>query len=485
MEVIKIFTAQDFYEAENKESAIITAINDYKSSDMYKNAIEGQKYYSGRNTAIMDRLTYLQKHGLMDSKVKFHKICSGFFPKLIKQLSQYLLGNGVTLDEDVKNKLGLGFDKTLQKAGIQALIDAVNWGFWNVDKLIIFRATEFVPLFDEQTGDLRVGIRFWQIHEDKPLYVELFEEDGITKFSEEDGGSITLTQEKTAYIQKIRKDALGEEITDTENYPQIPIFALYANELRHSELTPGIKSMIDAYDFINSDLADGITQIEGLYWTIKNFGGDDAAQLLNELQQLKATATDGVESGVDSHVIEIPYQAKQTALELLRKQIYSDFMGMDMDSITGNSLTNVAINVAKTDLDLKADLFEWGCADFVHNILYLLGINNVEAQFKRRSISNDTETVGNLSTMLSDGYIDIQMAVELCPLIPDIQQKDLLDRLDIANQEDANDTFPIENKDMASEKLLQLISDMDNAIGTDRTIDILKNVLEKKEQEEE
>ena len=69
---------------------------------------------------------------------------------------------------------------------------------------------------------------------------------------------------------------------------QLPIFPLYANELKRSELTDGIKGHIDAYDFISSDLADGITHVEGVYWYIKNYGGDNAAELIKEIQQLKA-----------------------------------------------------------------------------------------------------------------------------------------------------------------------------------------------------
>lgn len=426
MEVITIFTAQDFYESDNIEAAIITAINDHKSSPAYKEAEEAQAYYAGNNLEIMRRLTYLQRHGLEDSKVKYHKLCSGFFPKLVKQLSQYLLGNGVTLEEQVKSRLGIGFDKQLQRMGVQALVDGSNWGFWNVDKLVIFRVTEFVPLFDEQTGDLMAGIRFWQIHPDKPLYVELFEIDGITKFKGADNGSLQIIQDKKAYITKLRIDALGEEITDTENYPMIPIFQFKANDLGRSALTPGIRSMIDAYDFINSDLADGITQIEGLYKTIKDYGGDDAAQLINELQQLKATATVGDDSSVDFEVIEIPYEAKQTALELLRKQIYSDFQGLDMDTIKGSSLTNVAIKASMSDLDLRADELEWGSADLVHSILELLGIKNEEAQFKRRTLTNDTETVTNIYTARSD--LDHRSALELNPTIPDSMVDEILDR---------------------------------------------------------
>jgi len=397
---------------------------------MYTEAMDAQAYYAGKNIEILRRLTYLQKHGLIDSKVKFHKICSGFFPKLVKQLSQYLLGNGVTLPEGIKGKLGLRFDSTLQKMGIQALVDGVNWGFWNLNKLYVFRATEFVPLFDEGNGDLRAGIRFWRLAPDKPLFVELYEESGITKYDESENETLAIREEKMPYIYKIRTDGISSEIIDTENYSKIPIFPLWANELKRSELTPGMKSMVDAYDFINSDLADSITLIEGVYWAIKNYGGDSVPELVKEMEAFRAIVTEhGDSSGSDatSHVIEIPYQAKQAALDIYRKLIYSDFMGLDMDSIKGGTLTNVAINVAKSDLDLKADLFEWQCADFVHNLLNLIGVSEkVEAQFKRRSITNDTEMVTNIYTMRAD--LDHKTALELNPIIPDIMVDTILDR---------------------------------------------------------
>lgn len=438
-----MMTSQDFYKSKSTEAAITAAISDYKNSRAYKEAKDAQSYYNGDNIAILNRLTYLQKHGLRDSKVKFHKICSGFFQRLVDQRVQYLVGNGVTLDDNVKSKLGMRFDRIIQEASTEAVIDGTVYGFWNVDRLIIFRATEFVPLYNEQTGDLDAGIRFWQIAPDKPLYVELFEIDGITKFVGYKNSSMTLLEDKKPYITKRRVDILGEEITDTDNYPMIPVFSLKANTSGRSCLTVGIKGLIDAYDFINSDLADGITMIEGLYWTIKNYGGDDAAQLLNELQQLKATATDGDNSGLESHVVEIPYEAKKTALELLRKQLYSDFMGLDMDTIKGGSLTNVAIKAAMADLDLAADKLEWGVSDFIINILELIGIYNVEPQFKRRGITNDSETVANISTMLTDGYADMEWAVKNSPLIKDIDQDELLLRLDIDAQKVADMEFPI------------------------------------------
>lgn len=423
------------------------AINDYKSSPAYREALEAQHYYEGHNTAILQRLTYLQRHGLTDSKVKFHKICIGFFPKLVDQRAQYISGNGVTLDGNARDKLGDGFDRIIKQATTEAIVDGQIHGFWNIDRIIIFRATEFCPLYNEQTGDLEAGIRFWQIHPDKPMYVELFEVDGITKYVGNDEGGIQLLEDKKPYITKMRVDALGEEIVDTDNYPRIPIFSLKSSPNGKSSLTVGIKAIIDAYDFISSDLADGITQIEGLYKTIKNFGGDDAAQLINELQQLKATATDGENSGVDFEVIEIPYQAKQTALELLRRQLYADFQGLDMDTISGSSLTNTAIKAAMSDLDLAASKLESGLLDFVINILDIAGINNANPRFKRRSLTNDSETIENIGSMLDSGYVDMEWAIKNNPLIADSDQEELLRRLEIAVQKEADETFPVEEEE--------------------------------------
>lgn len=448
--MIIILTYQD-YEREitdrDKKSFIIKAINEYKSSVAYTDAEAAQLYYKRQNKEIMKRLGYLERTRKVKINVVFHKLCSGFFPKFVKQLSQYLLGNGVSIDEKQKEKLGSKFDKTLQTMGINALVDGVCWGFWNIDRLISFRATEFFALMDERTGDPRVGIRFWQIDINKPMYIELFEEDGITGFRAKGNSKPQSLEEispKTAYKQTIRKDMVSTEIVGVENYGLLPVFPLYANELKQSELDHGLKGMIDAYDFINSDLSDGITQSEGIYWAIKNFGGADAQELVREMEQWRATVNDG-DAGAQSFVIEIPFNAKQYALDLLEKRMYADFMALDMRALTGGSLTNVAINVAKTDLDLKADIFEWQVADFVENILKLIRVTDFGVvKFKRRSITNDSETIDNISTMLTDGYVDIDWAIDNCPVIADEDREQLKERLMLQSNEEANRTFPTE-----------------------------------------
>lgn len=450
-----IKTYQDYKNAattaESQAAFLKNVIEEYQTSDMYRNAATAQAYYARKNESIVNRMTWLQKAGATNANVKFFKMRNGFFSRMCKQTAGYLLGNGVTLDETVKSKLGVKFDIDFQLAGLQALIDGVNWCFWNVDRLNVFRATEFAPLFDEFTGALMAGVRFWRIgdaHDEKPLNVELFEDDGITRYqSQGRDGALQAVKTKRTYKVRKRRDALGEAVMGAENYLRIPIFPLYANELRTSELTEGLREDIDAYDFISSDLNDGITQIEGIYAVIKNYGGHDLRELLLELRQAKAMyAEENANADTSMQAIEIPHEAKSVALRLLEEKMYQDTMTLDIKSIRGGSLTNVAINVASTDFDLKVDLFEMQALDVIQNILALIGHENEAVTFKRRSLNNDTEVLDNLSTMLSDGAIDIQFYIEEAPMIPDEKQGELIARLAIAEQEDANEMFPPADK---------------------------------------
>lgn len=438
---------------------ILGAILDYKNSMAYKTAVEAQEYYAAKNRTILRRMTYLEKYGLINSKVKFHKIMNGFFPKAVKQISQYLLGNGVTLPQEQKRLLGPRFDYSLQKIGRQALVDGVNWGYWvrgetrdgktGPNKLRIFRATEFAPLLDERTSDLRAGIRFWQMADDRPLYIELFDERGITQFKASDGEVKQTSTKPTPYFRPVAVDASGEhEVADSVNNPTIPIVPFYANELKESEFNPTIKGLIDADDFVMSDLADGATLTEGLYWLIKNFGGEDAAELVTEVQELKATFTDaGAEAEISPEVVEIPHEAKTKFHDLATRALYNSFMALDIDTIAGGSLTNVAINTSKYDVDLKCDLLEYEAIEFVCRSLEILGdTSGEEPQFKRRSITNDSESindVANVVDILETATYDtlIEWAAKKIPIITDDEEADIVKKLLDERQTKANQQY--------------------------------------------
>ena len=431
-------TYQDWLAAADRDRLLLTAIDRYKASRDFRGALEAGDYFRGCNSAVA-RKTILRARKIETrdnsgrkrirtgtEDVVGNRIGSGFLFRFITQQNQFLLANGCILrDSETKARLGADFDHQLAALGERALIHGVSWGFWNVDHLEVLEAARdsrsgFFALMDEMTDEAMLGIQFWQITPDKPMYIRLFEMDGVTVFKVEKSLLIPMMP-KRPYIVTMRSDALGDEVLSTGNYQRLPIIPLYANTERHSELTPAIKAKIDAYDNILSDFADNLDRANDVYWVLNNFGGttDDIAQMLEEIQRIKAVANlsdgTGSSSTAEPHTIEVPYAARQTALDILERALYQDYMALNIDALTGGSLTNVAIRAATANLNLKADRYEWQVFRFVQQLLSLLGVTTEEIRFQRQCIANESEMVADIAAMRPD--IDRRTALKLNPYI--------------------------------------------------------------------
>ena len=98
------------------------------------------------------------------------------------------------------------------RAGEASLWGGVSYGFWNLDHVEVFKATEFAPLFGEEDGGIHAGIRFWQIADNKPLRATLYEEDGYTEYIWREGQGEILKPKQT-YKQIVRQSVVdGTEI---------------------------------------------------------------------------------------------------------------------------------------------------------------------------------------------------------------------------------------------------------------------------------
>jgi hypothetical protein len=418
----------------------------YKGSVDFLYALEADMYFAGDNREVMEKViitldSVKDENGnskARNVKVIGNRVSSNFFSRFVVQQNQFLLGNGVQLTDDaLKGKLGRAFDTALQQAGEYALIQGVCFGFWNLNHLEVIKAASdcrsgFVPLYDEDTGALMAGIQFWQIAEEKPKHYRVFELDGLTEYKQSNV-RVLATDVKRGYVQKVRTDAISTQTVGENNYSTLPVIPFYGNSLMRSELSMNIKSKIDLYDRIFSDFGDNLDRTNDIYWVINNFGGtsDQIIEMLAEINRIKATYTEAGASGqstAEPHTIEVPYLARQVALDLLEKALYKDYMALNMDEITGGSLTNVAIKIATTNLNLKADRYEWQAFTFVQRVLALLGVETEDIQFKRRVISNDSETVQDIYAMRSD--ITRKKALELNPYIQADEIEELLKDMD-------------------------------------------------------
>lgn len=337
-----------------------------------------------------------------------HKIASRFFGFVVDQANSYLLGNGVTLKKAAKKKLGRNFDQQISRAAEFALIGGVAFGFWNLDHLDVFEITEFVPLYDEEDGALKAGIRFWQVDSSRPMRCTLYELDGFTEYIQYKNSDLEILKEKRPYILHIVQTGLDKnQIYDGENYPGFPIVPLKNNRDCRSELC-GRRNSIDALDLACSNMVNNVDEGNMIYWALVNCGGMDDLDAAKFLQTVRRTHVAFVDNGEDGatatpHTIEVPYVGTQTAIDMLEKKLYQDFQAFDASAAQAGNQTATAIKASYVPLDLKTDKFERQVTEFINGILAFVGIDD-EPTYTRNQIVNRQEEMQTL--LLAAQYAD-------------------------------------------------------------------------------
>lgn len=446
-------TYQDLLTAPDIQNFTFQAIADYKSDRPYTEALDGIAYSTGHNTAISDfkKLLYtITGEAVPDNFSANHKCSSNFFHRFTCQLSSFLLSNGVQFEEDSsKERFDADIDTKLYNAAQNALIQGASYGFWNKDHVEYFTASEFVPLFDEETGALRAGIRFWQINHEKPLRATLYQEDGYTEYIKQNGEIKTL-KEKSPYIITIATtEADGTRIVDGTNYEKFPIVPLYANKYKQSELIP-IKSQIDAFDLIKSGFANDLDDASMIYWTINNAGGMTDIDLRKFVERLKVVkaATVEDEAKAEAHTIEVPYQSREAYLNRLEKDMIKDFMALDTEIISKGSVTATQIKAAYEPLSEKADRFEMCIIEHLTALMKFAGIEDYP-KFRRSQLSNEMEQTQMV--MMCANILDTQTILEHLPFLSVDEVETILERMEDEEMERMPNTQQTEDEETDEE----------------------------------
>ena len=431
-----MLTYQDFiYETEGKSvealsSFITKAINEHQSDQMVKIARSADNYDNQMNETITKMIKYLYLSNgskVEDTTVSNHKIASGFFHRLNVQRNTYLLGNGVDFDDkNIKKKLGNQFDQIFKSAGYNALIHGLTFIYWNHDRIYNFDIKEFKPFWDEDTGALRAGIRFWRLDDNKPMKAVLYEEDGYTKFSEDINKNLVITQPKRRYITKVQSNALdGDVIVGEMNYSFLPIIPFWGSKNHMSTLVK-LRPNIDAYDMIKSGFANDIDECAQIYWLINGANGMDDIDLQEFRDRIKLNHVAKVER--DGQVVpytqEVPSNSRETLLNRIKSDLYEDFGALDVHTIAAGA-TNDHIDAAYQPLDEEADDYEFQCTECIKQILALQGID-AEPLYDRNRTSNQLEQVQIV--MMEAPYLDEETILSKLPNITVDEVKDILNR---------------------------------------------------------
>lgn len=420
---------------QNRIGFIRSAINEHRTSAAYKAAADAEAYYNGLNPTInrYEKIIYdMQGRSHTDMWTANHKLASPFFGVAVDQEVSYLLGNGVTFaEESTKKKLCSDFDQAVMDAARAAKIAGVAFGFWDLSHLRVFSLLEFVPLYDEEDGALKAGIRFWQVAQDKPLRATLYELDGFTEYSQPKNKDMTVMREKRSYKLIERKADVGEtEIYDGGNYPSFPVVPLKNNKYSLSEIS-GKRNTIDALDLASSNMVNNVDEGNLIYWVLSNCSGMDDLDDAKFIERLKTThvahanGDDGAK--VESKTIEAPYEGTNTTIDMLKKKLHEDFQCFDSSAISAGNQTATAIKASYVPLDLKTDKFEAEVTRFIVEILRLAGIED-QPSYTRNQIINKTEETQAL-LMGAQYYDDEYITKKLLTINGDIDQyEDMMKR---------------------------------------------------------
>ena len=414
---------------------ITDAVREHKASDAYKVARDAEAYYAKRNVTIekfQKVLRTVTGHSVPDLFSANYKLKTGFFRRFVLQQTQYVLSNGVTFEkDDTAEKLGADFENKLSTLAKKAIVDGVSFGFWNYDHLEVFCFADtpndpgFVPLYDEETGLLRAGIRYSAT--DTTERYALYELDGYTEYIKLKDENIKLHKKKKSYVESVKRTEIGgvEEIQGS-NYPGFPIIPIYANDLKQSEII-GIREDIDCYDFIKSGMANQIDDTSEIFWILKGTGGMDDVDLQRFVERIRAIKAFNLDPEVsaEAHTLDIPVEAREKLLDRLRSDMYEDFMLLDIEKALSGNITATGIRLAYQAQDDKCGDFEYHIREFIAKLFDLLGIEDTPS-FKWNRIANQTEETNMV--LAASAYLDDEAVLNHLPWIATEEVGEILHR---------------------------------------------------------
>lgn len=439
-------TYQDLLAAGQEDKArgdfVRAAIQAFQAEPQFRTARDAEAYYRHENPTIMraQKMVYnLLGQAVLDLYRPNHKIPCRYYYYFITQQVQFLLGNGVIFSDmaDKDAKLGRDFDSAVQLAATYALNGGVSFGFWDENHLEVFPicgmpyAPSFVPLWDENTGNLGAGIRWWRLEDGKPLKATLYEPDGITEFEEDPedkGKGLKIVEERKVYRYRTESSAAtGTTRTPIGNYDgRLPIVPLF-NVNRQSELVGG-RETLDAYDLMVSGLVNNTDEGNLIYWVLKNANAmdeEDDARFIEQLRRTHVAHADGDDGvGVEHHTVEVPVDASEAAIDRLRRQLFDDFMALDVKEISGGAATATQIRAAYEPLNEKTSRFEYQVTDFLRGILALAGVD-ADPTYRRDTIVNQSEELANV--LQAAEYLDADTVTrQICGILGLIDDADTI-----------------------------------------------------------
>lgn len=456
-----IITYQDYLKANNVTSWLQSALVEYTKSQEFKKAQMEAEYMAGRDTEIINTVKVLYDmagNGKIDYTAANNRISSNILHRLISQRCTYSLGNGVSFASSVqergqdgkvhtvdavKETLGNKFDTIVYRAAYWACGNGESYTYvhkghhtdkWEFD---VFKRTEFLPLYDEYTGILRAGVRFWTLdvaNNTRPITAILYTEAGYQRFqtpqNEYGYAALQPVSEITPYTERVQvSQADGVEVIGAGKTTGFPIVPLYPNESKTAALD-NLKAKIDALDMALSGFANDMEDVAQIYFMVNGgLGMDDSEleQMRDRMKLMHILNIDGDHSSITPYTQEPPYNARETFIQRMIDRIYSDYGCVNVSQLSAQQRTATEIEAAFEPMNEEADAFEYQLIEYIQQILSVIGVDDVP-RFQRSQLHNQKEIVEMLVSLAE--ILDVETIINHLPFITVDERQEILDRLD-------------------------------------------------------
>lgn len=369
---------------------IKTIIEQDSASIKKKLARVGRRYYEADHDIKDFRIFYIDANGeLKEDKYKSNiKISHPFFTELVDQEVQYMLSgkDGFVRSDipELQSELNEYFNENddFLSELYEVLTGAISKGFEymyaykNEDDKIAFQCADSIGVVEvkkKETDDVSEYVIYWYVDRigkdnKRVTRIQVWDATQTTFYVQEDGGDIELdnSQNPNPRPHTLFQNS-GDNATYYEGFGFIPFFRLDNCKKQFSGLKP-IKALIDDYDLMSCGLSNNIQDTNESLYVVKGFQGDDLDELMLNIKAKKQIGVDD-DGGVDIKTIDIPYQARQTKLELDEKNIYRFGMGFNSAQIGDGNITNIVIKSRYALLDLKCNKLEIRMKQFMRKLL--------------------------------------------------------------------------------------------------------------------
>lgn len=470
-----------------KIEEIKTLMTNDKSSEIKTKARKGDEYYRGIHDIRNYRMFYFDADGnLVEDTYRSNiKISHPFFTELVDQCVQYMLsGEKIVksktpeLQDELDNYFNAEFINELVDCGT----DCKSRGFGymyayksseNRTKFLHADSMSVVEVRETESDDNCKYVIYYyveRIGKNRELItkIQVWDKDFVYYYVQDGDGKITIDNSvelnPRPHVVYERK---GEEYGASLGY--IPFFKLKNNKFETSDLYT-VKPLIDDYDLMACGLSNNIQDFDFPIYAVSGFQGDNLDELITNLRTKKTIGV-GEGGNVDVKMVDIPYQARLSKLDLDEKNIYRFGMGFNSAQLGDGNITNVVIKSRYALLDLKCNKFEKQLRAFLSKLVQVVldeinannetdySLKDVYFEFEREVMTNASDNASIKKVEADTKAVEINTLLNLAQTLDkETIVKAICEQLDIDYKE-IKDKLPKSEAELNEEAQKLLVGD--------------------------